>query len=196
MSNFFEDENGEVLEATKEFSAGGFQHVIPQGIEIVAVVTSVSVEPETNFEKEVILIELSVTTNCQYKDFFLKHKLKINDEKQSKATNAKKMLLTYDSNSRGELLDKARKGIDIIEDSILNAALNGTEICVKIEEYEMATDNGVNHGNWISGVFSIEVFNKDLDRHLKKIADSKPAQPKIQPKQNSGESEPHEDIPF
>ena len=151
--SFFSTSEGEELEATTEFEISGIQPLIPDGMKLLSTVTGVTIEPESQYNNEHIVIELMVTQKGKYKDYTVNHKLQVNDDKPSKRDKAITMLLSYDSNAKGGLAKTDKAGKPIMEVGLLNRALNGTEVVAKYAVWEIEGDDGTTRsGNWVQGI--------------------------------------------
>jgi len=183
MTNFFTTSSGESIEQTDSFENSGSQPVIPEGTQLHADVIESSWEPETNFNKEHILVRWFITEKGKYNGFIVKHKLQVFDDTvlksgETKGDKAKKMLMAIDTNHKGELnklvnTNKFEQGDNLQ----LSRALNGASAIITLAVYDIASTTGGDNvtGNWVRGVSPVSKEQKQEDKHIEQQAQRQPS---------------------
>jgi hypothetical protein len=194
MTFSFTDSTGAALAQSKEVEVSTVQKIIPDGTTLEVTVIGVEIAPEDNYgNHEHIVVSTVVTAQGEYRGIECNHKLHINDSKDSKADKAKAMLLAYDSNIKGHLFKAANEGKNIIDQGILNRALNGGVVSATFAEWAMPiqyrdesgvlkdalNDDGTakeRKGNWIKKI-SPRPSTSGADAAIVKQATNQPAAP-------------------
>jgi hypothetical protein len=63
---FFKDSNGEQLEQSTEYTAGGFQQIIPSDTTLECIIVGASWEPETQYRNKIVKVMLMVEEKGKY----------------------------------------------------------------------------------------------------------------------------------
>jgi len=191
--SFFTNSNGQALTATTEVETGGLQPLIPANAKLLCAVAGVTIEPASQYNNEHIKITLHVTQDGKYKDFTIPHKLQVNHDERAKRDKAIEMLLAYDTNCGGKLMEMDQAGRPFMDANTLSRALNGGEVLATFDIWEMDGDDGSKRsGNWVRGISAPATTT--TDQHIIKQAQNQPNTPIAPPPVEDGFN--NDDIPF
>lgn len=200
MNNFFTASTGELMEPTDEVTVGGFQPIMPAGTRVLCNIAGIEIEPADDYgNNEHIVIELHIVERGEFYDFTNNHKLHINDNKSTKRDKARNMLLSYDKKCRGELLQLAQQGKNIIDQNVLSRALNGGQVLAEFDVWDRDIKDGDNKiigtepgGNWVRGIYPVPADNNVQEQAIGK----QPTQTAPVQQQQAANAPYQDDIPF
>lgn len=145
MSNFWKTSDGKEIEKKSDHESGGAFEVIPDGTKLLAVIEEAGWKaPFEHGGPDVIQIKWGVLAPDPYKGRKVFQKIKVNDEKDSTADNAKRMLMAIDQNAGGKLSKMDTEP----GDNELMGALMGRPMIIRMSVWEMDGKTG----NWVSAV--------------------------------------------
>ena len=200
---------GEEAETSNEYLVAGGQPFVPDDTKLRMIITNVTIEPESKYYNEHIIVDLMCSEKGKYKGFTFNHKLHVNDKKTKKADDSIKLLVSYDTNCKGGIKKTIDAGKDAMEVGLLNRALNGCDVVVNVKFYEIPQtddddnpvldDNGdqrINRGNYYNGVFNKTTETTlEEDVRINGMAQNQPNTPTA-PSPVEGELLEEDDIPF
>lgn len=175
MSNFWKTSDGKAVEKTSTHESGGGFEVIPEGTNLLAVIDDAAWTAGFDHGPDLIKIKWTVLSPAEYKNRVIFQNVKVNDEKEKTADNAKRMLMAIDQNAGGKLskLDKEPGDDELV------AALANKTMIIKVAVWDMNDKKG----NWVCAVSP----NKPIPA---KVVPEKAASPKAQTDEAAPEKAP------
>lgn len=173
MSNFWNlSDNSNAGATGGEFeTGGGVIEPIPANTSCLAAIDEAKIDEYDG--DQYISLRWTILQPEAYKNRKVFHKVRVWDVDPSKADKAKRMLAAIDTNAGGKLMEGGEEPSDLN----MTMALVNKPMVIKLQVWELDTDNGLKSGNWVCAV---------SPRSSGTAAPSAPEAP----------AKPEEDVPF